>query len=501
MNSSNSSRRGGSSAPLAAALVLALVAAPAHADTLCLKDGRVIDGPAMTRDQDAILVKFKNGDVRVPNALVEEALLASDAQDAAKGSAMAKRVEARKKYVAELKAHSEWVNRHKESSKHFDFESTLVPTVFTSYRDLMETYFTEFQKMWGIKAPKDRVPVCFYLDAEMFGQVAGVGQHSGVLGYFRFRKPLELDFFYERTDPELTQAVMFHESNHYLQKLINPDFKMPHFPGESIAEYYGASSWDPATKKLTIGLVQEGRLCEIQQDVDGDKMMSLEKMLTTDEMYEHYTWGWSLVHFLMSTDKYNKKFLHFVNTLALGKDVKRQMEGGSGGLSFVDGAEILRVFMKCLDVKDKAALGALEKEWHAYVKDKLKLVTPRGFEEAGARCASTYPPRPIKAKRLLQTAVDGGSKRASTYDKLAELIEHDEKESFDKAVGLWKKAIELDPLTAEYYAHLGRAYYDKGKKDDGKKLMQLALELDPDDPWLEFELKKLVGDKPAQPGN
>ena len=33
---------------------------------------------------------------------------------------------------------------------------------------------------------------------------------------------------------------------------------------ESLAEYYGASSWDPKAKKMTIGGLQEGRLAVIQ---------------------------------------------------------------------------------------------------------------------------------------------------------------------------------------------------------------------------------------------
>jgi hypothetical protein len=33
-----------------------------------------------------------------------------------------------------------------------------------------------------------------------------------------------------------------------------------------LAEYYGASHWDPVAKKFETGLIQEGRLCEIQTD-------------------------------------------------------------------------------------------------------------------------------------------------------------------------------------------------------------------------------------------
>jgi len=290
---------------------------------------------------------------------------------------------------------------------------------------------------------------------------------------------------------------MFHEANHYLQSLLNPEVKMPHFPGESLAEYYGASHWDPKTKKLTIGLVQAGRLAEVQDDVAAGNMFSLEKMLngaTDRSMYEHYTWGWSFVHFLMSRDKYAAKFQRFVSTLANGKDVKRGNPSGKDNVAGVESAEVVRVFMKCLELKDKAALAALEKEWHAYVKDELKCDSLRGIEMAGLQVAAgSFPARPIRATKLLKAAVEKGSKNPQVYVRLANLVDSGEgsdKPDAKAAVDLLKKAIELDPLAADTYADLGRVYQHEGRKEEGKKLMKLALELDPDNPWLEFALRE-----------
>ena len=470
----------------AAAVAAAALHATAAADTLCLKDGRILDGITATRDQECFLVRFKNGDVKIPASLVDEALLAADAADAAKSADLAKRMEQRRQYVEQVKALAEWRNRRKEKTTHFDFESTVPPAVYASYRDRMEAYFSEFQKMWGVKQTKDgRLLVCFYGDRDTFHQVSAAPR--GVLGYFRFVRPLELDIYYDRIDPALTEDVMFHEANHYLQKLINPAVNMPHFPGESLAEYYGASAWDDKAKKLTVGLIQDERLAEVKTDLDGGKTLGLEEMLTTPEMYEHYTWGWSLVHFLMNTDKYSKKFQKFVTTLVNGTDVKRR-PFGRDGLSELEDGEVLRVFMKCLDLKNKDALKALESEWHAYVKTELKAVTARGMEKAGLKVASSWPQRPIKAKNLLQKAVDAGSKTPEAYDKLAGLYASEDQD-LEKAIPLWRKAIELDPLAAEYYSNLGHALIKKGQKDEGTKLVALAKELDPDDPYLDLDLR------------
>jgi len=481
---------------LAVPLALPTLLAPeARGDTLCLKDGRVIDGKPMTRENDAIRVKFEHGDVVVPNAMILDAMLDADAADAAKSAAMKKRLADRKAYAEEIKALSEWRNRKKESKAHFDFEYTVPPHIYAGFRDRMEAYFIEFQKKWAIAQPKDgRLLVCFYGDSEAFHQVAAAPR--GVIGYFKFVRPMELDIYYDRLDPELTEDVMFHEANHYLQKLLNVDVSMPHFPGESLAEYYGASSWDDKAKKLTVGLVQEGRLAEVMTDVAGGDMMPLEKMISTDRMYEHYTWGWSLVHFLMNRDKYQPKFLRFVKALANGKDVKRTIVNfGNDRLGIVAPEEVLRVFMKSLDLKDKAALKPLEKEWHDYVTKELKADSVRGLEQAGLQVLGTYPPRPLRARMLLEKAVAGGSKSSHVVASLAEMVasgsgDPDDKSDLDRGIDLMKKAIELDPLVADNYATLGDLLAAKGKKDESKKLLELARELDPDDPFLELKLRR-----------
>lgn len=481
---------------LAAVLVPAwLTAAPAPppeprpraGDTLCLKDGRVLDGLPMERVPEGVLVKFKNGDVRVPQALVLDLLLEAEASgDAARDASVRKRQEERRKYVEEVRSLAEWRNRRKETTKHFDFEYTVPPHVFAGYRDAMEAYYVEFSKMWNIKQPKDgRLLVCFYGDEATFHQVSGAGW--GVLGYFRFVKPLELDIYYDRLDPELTEDVMFHEANHYLQKLLNPEVNMPHFPGEALAEYYGASAYNPQSKRITVGLLQDERLAEVKNDIDAGKLQKLEELLSTSQMYEHYTWGWTLVHFLMNHSGYARKFQRFVNSLVNGADVKRE-SSGRVGLAEVAEGEVLRAFMRCLDVKGKEGLAKLEEEWHGYVRGELKAVTARGFEKAGLKVVASYPPRPIKAKNLLRKALEAGSRNADVRDKLAGLLASEDG-AFEEAIKLWREAIEIEPLTARYYSNLAHAIEKSGSKEEGKRLLALAKEIDPDDPWLDLDLR------------
>ena len=500
-----------------AALLLATAAPIAGAqqqgnDFLVLKDGRVIAGKKLVRAEGGLKLVFEHGEVLVPSELVQdcmiegesapEATTEEDKAQLAKGMVrfdgkwmskkqrddlLAKRLADRKKYFADLAARKEWRNRAKETTKHFAFEYTLPDNVFQNYRDLMEAYFEVFVRDWKIHLPPKLGPlmVCLHIDFEAMKQIGGAG--GNVLGYFRFVTPMELNFYHDRLDPEFTEEVMFHETNHYLQKLIDLDFSMPHFPGESLAEYYGASKWDPVKKKLTTGQILEGRLCEVQAEIDAGNWRKLDELVKADGDYDHYTWGWSLVHFLMSTPAYSPKFQKFVIALPTGKDVKREgQQAGSDYLKTVTSDEVWRVFQKYMGLEKPEQIQALQGEWYAYIKSNLKLVSARGFEEAARNATSMYPPRPIKAKRLYQTAIEKGSSNPLTYHGYGDLL-MGEDGNVEEAIKMLKKAIALDPLNGAYYGSLGRALMRKGDKDEGKRLKKLGAEIDPDDPWIALD--------------
>jgi hypothetical protein len=170
-----------------------------------------------------------------------------------------------------VKALAEWRNRKKESTKHFDFESTVPPAIYASYRDRMEAYFTEFSKMWGIKQPKDgRLLVCFYGDEETFHQVSAPATASSATSASSSRS----------SSTSTTTASTRARGGRDVPRVepLPPEAAEPvqrhaPLPGESLAEYYGASSWDDKAKKLTVGLIQDERLAEVKTDIDGGEML------------------------------------------------------------------------------------------------------------------------------------------------------------------------------------------------------------------------------------
>jgi len=141
-----------------------------------------------------------------------------------------------------------------------------------------------------------------------------------------------------------------------------------------------------------VGLVLEGRLTDVKTDIAAGDVMSLEKMLKADSMYEHYTWGWTFAHFLMNDKRHRKKFEKFVKGLVAGKGVKQV--GGIGSLKTVKGAEVYRYFRHVMGLKKDEQFEALEEEWHLYVRDTL----PGRSAPSASTGRRSKPARPTRSR-------------------------------------------------------------------------------------------------------
>jgi tetratricopeptide (TPR) repeat protein len=493
---------------------MSLLAPAAFADTLRLKDGRLCDFPKIERAEGGYKIPFKNGDVFVPAAMVTEAVLLTPEGDcipandeekakvekglqpfdgkwipkAQRDRLLKERTEKARERMEDLKKHREWRNRYMTQSAHFKFEYTIAPDIFETYRDFLEAYFTIFAKKFKIGMPAKgdgRLKVCFYHDADYYYQVSGAPR--GAIGYFRFVEPIELNFFYDQGDVAETQDVLFHECNHYLVHLINPRFVYPHWLAEGMAEYYGASSWDPAKKELKTGLLQEGRIVVLMDAIAGGEWQKLEEMIRMQDFGGlQYAWAWSLVHMLMENPKVAPAFQAFFVHLALGKGVKRVDYGN--GMQTVEPDEAIALFKATLKIKD---LADLQSEWFDYVK-KLEVKSGRGYALAGNWAMQVDLKH--RAIRYFKTSLEKGEIKASTYDKLGELLM--DKDMAEEGIEAFRKSIELDPLTARTYMHLANALAERKGPENAKeadRLIRLAVELDPEDPYLKLHARYKKG--------
>lgn len=505
---------------LAAAALALLASSPRAGDTLCLKDGRIFENVALQRTDGAVLIRFQNGQVSVPAAAVLECVIENDTdfvpgtdeekQKVAEGlvpfqgkwvkpkerdAKLQKMFAEQRASVAKLKDARLWRNRLLFDTKEFSFEHTVPPAVFERTAGLVDAYYDEFVKRWKIKRPRDlgKLKIRFYADPEDFYQVTGV--QRGVLAFFEWiEPPYRLQAYYDRLDPLGTERDMLHEFGHYLQKLVESDFKYPHWPGESLAEYYSTGTFDPVAKKFTFQpLVLEERLVEVQHDIEEGELVGIEQMIKggNDGNYHDYTWGWSFVHFLMSQPDTAKDFESFYLGLARSRAVDREGVSAFKNTTFevVDGETMLEAFEKELGIKKEADLRALEAAWHDYVQHDIHVTSSRGLARAAG--FATRFGRQHRARRLYEEAIAAGDADALTHHRYAELLE--EMDEHAGARETWAKAVELDPLVADYYIAWGKSLLaDKEKKDEGKRLLKLAQEIEPDNPYLEKNLAKLL---------
>ncbi|HEX5052538.1 MAG TPA: DUF1570 domain-containing protein [Planctomycetota bacterium] len=469
-------------------------------DSLQLTDGRFVMAHKMERCDRGVTIHYEHGDIVVPRNLIracsafeldagENAYTPEERARIDKGqvlfegkwmpesrrdSLLADRRNKRAQRIEEAQKHRLWRNRYTMDTKNFAFEYTIDPEVMQRYADMLETYFNTFTKEWGIKKPSKmgRLKVCFYHDEDYFHQVGGAP--PGVIGYFKFVEPIELNFYYDRLDEALTQDVLFHEANHYLTHLIDTKFNYPSWVNESLAEYYGASEWDAEAKKMLIGNLQEGRLAVIQDAIRQDEWQKLEELIRLEQRSFtaiHYAWGWSLVHYLMSSKQTNDAFKKFYLALARDNSVKRVPYFYD--FKQVEPDEQIRVFKKYMGVKD---LSELEQGWHNYVRE-LKAASGAGYRNAGD--IALVHNLPIKAQRFYKTALDMGEKSCMTYYGYGRALY--QKSKFPEAIEQFQQALAIDPLQGRFWMYLADAKeHMKAPADEVERLRQLALEIEPD---------------------
>lgn len=490
---------------LGAAIVaaLGLLSAPAaHADVLIMKDGRIFDGFTLEEKDGLVEVTLKSGKIEVAKDLVE--IVLKDSQEItfnpqtdeekekfAKGFVridgrwqkvknakrlIEKSLKDRLKLAKEDLEHDEWMNCYTTETKHFVWKHTTPMSTTQRFIDSADAYYEVFQKDWGIKRDKrkPKLTINFFADAGEYHQVSGAPR--GALAYFMFLGDYDLCAFYDRLDADFTEQVVFHELGHYLHKLIDEEFKYPHWPGESLSEYYGGAKFDQDSGKLEVGLIHNGRLATIKGEMERGDKIELEHMITT-QGFEDYTWGWSFVHFLMNDKTHRKNFKKFFIGLATDKNIRR--ERGMANLKFVKGEEVLRFFMQTMKIEDMDALRELEMKWYDYINEELTFTGENALIWEAKTAKSLGEDK--RALELYEKAFEknfDGAPASAHFDYYRML--NDRRGS--KAVKHLEAAVSKAPMTAIFRYTLGDILRDKKgtQKELGEFHIAVAKELDPD---------------------
>lgn len=504
---------------LLATAVTIFVASQGAADTLFLMDGRVYEDVTLSLQADILVVQFEHGRVEIREDRVADYVLsdggelgdvsAEDEQKLAEGLVrfqgkwvppsrrdreVAKLIEAQREAAEARREARKWRNHRVEESRYFRYEYTVPEEVFEFYRDRIEAYYETFDKLWKIRrGDLGKLVVRMYADPEAFYQVTGISR--GVLAFFEWTEPpYRLQFWHDPLDP-LAAPIVFHEYGHYLQKLIEQDFRYNHWPGESLAEYFSTGDWDPKRKKFQVEpRVLEGRLIEIQQDMEDGDLMSLESMIRRgdEQNYTDYTWGWSLVHFLMVSSEHAKNFERFYLGLARDRSVPREHMSVFKNTKFahVDADDQFEYFKKCMRLKGDDDVLALQQDWYDHIRS-LEVTSVGGFARAGQTASNQGLDH--RARRFFEQAIATGEATSLTHHRYAEVL--DDLGEREEAWEAWHTAIEMDPFVAEYHIGLGKSKLAGGKQDEGKARLRLAQEIEPDNLYLEDNLEELLGGK------
>ncbi len=487
---------------------------------LVFKDGRSIQAPEIKVRENSYLLIFPHGQVKVDSGLVLKALLldpsaqrkglsSEDKKKLEKGllpykgrwisksrfASLMKKV--RKKRLAEmeeLKKHSQWFNRYKETTRHFSFEYTVPPEVAHNYMNFFEVYWKVFNKRWRIHQPPrlGKLRVCIFSNEADFLRITG--KPKGVLGYFQYVEPLELNFFHDRRDPMFTLSVLWHECNHYFMSLfVKKGILNPAWLEEGLAEYFGGSSWDPKAKKMVPGLVQEGRLVNLQDAMDGNDYQELLPLFKTARLNAlQYAWAWSLCHMFFHKKKYARGFNKFIVKMAKDSTLKKETSPQNPSFRSVPVNVQVALLKKYLKFKD---LDSLQKEWYAYIKS-LKVHSARGYYEAAMECERWL--RPIRAGLYYKKAMKLDPKYIPPYEGYARLLVNQEK--YKEARKIIAQGQALDPINPTFWLLLAKIEKVTGSEQKSKRLCNLAMDLAPDDPMVRWKAQNLwaaeiVGDR------
>jgi tetratricopeptide (TPR) repeat protein len=292
-------------APRFAACVLAgfvFALAPARADRVLTKDGRVLSPKKARVQGEGYRFVFENGEILVATKdFVQSVEIEGDMSEYVpqnedekqklaqgyvkyKGKWFSKpgyEDELRKEHAKSkartdlLALHSDWRNAWSKETQHFKVFSDTTPELLDYYCDLLEAYYKLMDDRFGIEPTlemrRTKMTVNVYKSYEEFQQLSDprAGIKPGVLGYFwKFNNTL--NFYHDYQEPARSNWVALHECTHLLTYLIQQQYEPQIWLNEAVADYFGSSRIERDKKgKLVIhpGELQTDRVLTVQQAI------------------------------------------------------------------------------------------------------------------------------------------------------------------------------------------------------------------------------------------
>ncbi len=476
-------------AGLACSLALLAIAASADAfDKVLLKDGRLIEGKILDEDRDgAVQFEIRGMEITIPHSMVDKSFVEDledyvpkDAKEAKylkkgwvlfEGRWMSKsrreqeleqRAKEQEEAIAESRRLQDWQSALEVETDHFIMKTNVQADIAEEFAFCIDAYYKYFTDFWSIKrGNSDKLKFFLYRNERDYLRLNGMPY--GVKGHF---SPVteDLHLFYDHLDPEFSFDVLFHEGNHLITYLIDPDFMYPRWMHESMAEYFGSADMD-SRGNFELGALQYGRIAAMRAGEESGRIITPKEVLLTPHQAftaAHYAVGWSFVHFLMESPKYGKKFVGFFRTLPKNSDIPAENRPFMNGTrKFVDEPDVLAALEKRLG----RSMEELEEEWRESINNNYQDMPAKGYYRA-AQLALFYPQddgsHVTKAFDFFERAVQGGIEDPTCFRRYAELLRKGgiiesrqvHKVQDPNPAHAWEmitRAIELDPVNAYSY--------------------------------------------------
>ncbi len=369
---------------------------------------------------------------------------------------LGKRFEASRQRLEFLRQHAHFRDGWVKETKHFEIKTNTSPELLEYYAELLEEYYSSMDKRIGIKPTptyrRKKMKVNIYKSRSEFHD-HNRQLSPGVAGYF---SPTEdsLNFYHDYADPTVSDWVALHECTHLLTFLVDQQYVSQIWLNEAVADYFGSSTITRDKRgrlQIEPGKLQLDRTLTVQQAIEDDKHVRLEDLFFIDRTsfsaFE-YAHAWSFVYFLNHYDggKYSNGFTKFfkdVYTLAKGLDYETVVWlPPSGHGKKIKPVAIRDHLLKSIKVKD---LAELEEQWIEFMQ-AIDIDAPEALLKRGIRAAQRFD---FEASlEDLDTAIEGGNEdpRAFAYRAMARSLQG----QTDEALTDMERAIELDPLNAQY---------------------------------------------------
>lgn len=495
------------------ALVALLCTCPlVSADTLVTADGRVIEVKKARLVGDTYRLEFEPGEILCPEEMVASVEMEGDMSEYVpkddrereflekgyvryKGKWLSKeryriqlerQAEKRRERTEELAKHADFKNAWEKETKHFLVRSNTSPELLDHYAELLETYYALMDDRIGIKPTptmrRTKMTVNVFKRREELHEYIRSdedeeGENEGLLGFF-WPGDKSLNFYHDFKDPGLSQVTALHECTHLLMYLVDQDFWPPIWIDEAIADYYGTTEIERDKKgKLSIepGSLQMDLVLTMQEAIEAGKHTPLaELFLVEDEDFNgfQYANAWSFAYFLQNSPEYAKNFNRFSKDLYALKLKGCKPETIDMGFGDKTGIrrqykreDVSAALLKQLKVKDVVAL---EEEWTEFVAaipiDGAEARFRRGYSRVFHGEGT-----PKEALEDLNAAIEAGYESGSCY--WARGVAHIFTGKWGPGTADIRRAVELDPLDANYRAELAWAltgWFGEGEKIVGR---------------------------------